>query len=514
MKSVRFQLLLLVGAGLFACLVLTGITRVFEARAERATASALWSKDLLADVLPPPLYLVELRLLLSQVVEGTLPHEQAEREVQRMGQEFEARLAHWKDNPMPAVQAQLMGRHAETGRQLLKLAPAVIQASASADDARLALALAAAHAAYLQHRAAVEVTVKGSIQVGDAALADLAARQAMSHRMQAVALVGAAGLLLALGGAITRAIWRSTGGEPAAAAAVAQAVAEGNLTVQVPVRPGDSTSTMAALQRMCAELNAIVASVRRSSEQIATGAQQIASGNQDLSARSVRQAANLQQTATAMDEFSGTVQHTADAAVQVTELSRQASAVAARGASVMQGVVSTMEEISTSSRRIAEITTVIDGIAFQTNILALNAAVEAARAGEQGRGFAVVAAEVRALAQRSAAAAREISDLIGTSVERVSSGSQQVSLAGQTMGDIVQQVQRVSALIAEIDNATREQTCGIGLVSGAVTELDAATQQNTALVEQSAAAAALLRDQAQSLVQAVRTFRTVDSAAG
>jgi methyl-accepting chemotaxis protein-2 (aspartate sensor receptor) len=250
-----------------------------------------------------------------------------------------------------------------------------------------------------------------------------------------------------------------------------------------------------------------LAQVRASVDSIGTASAEIASGNQDLSVRTEQTASNLQSTASSMDQLTSTVKQSADAARQANQLAASAAEVAARGGVVVGEVVSTMDDINQSSRKIADIISVIDGIAFQTNILALNAAVEAARAGEQGRGFAVVASEVRSLAQRSAEAAREIKTLIGASVERVASGSRLVQNAGQTMSEIVGSVQRVSDIIAEITAAASEQSSGIGEVNSAINQLDQMTQQNAALVEQSAAAAESLRDQAQRLAQVVAVFK-------
>jgi methyl-accepting chemotaxis protein len=283
--------------------------------------------------------------------------------------------------------------------------------------------------------------------------------------------------------------------------------------VDVRLRRGDHTSLLAGMKAMRDSLAAIVGQVRQSSDSIATGSSQIATGNADLSQRTEEQAANLEQTAASMEELTSTVQNNADTARQAAQLASSASAVAAQGGAVVGEVVNTMEAITASSKKIVDIIGVIDGIAFQTNILALNAAVEAARAGEQGRGFAVVAGEVRSLAQRSAAAAKEIKSLITDSVEKVQTGSQQVGEAGRTMDDIVAQVRRVNDLIAEISSATHEQTEGINQVGDAVTQLDQVTQQNAALVEESSAAAESLSQQAAKLVEAVSVFRLAQTQA-
>ncbi|RVT49299.1 chemotaxis protein [Rubrivivax albus] len=262
-----------------------------------------------------------------------------------------------------------------------------------------------------------------------------------------------------------------------------------------------------------ARIECAIATVRASTESIATASGEIAQGSTDLSQRTEQTASNLQQTASAMEQLTGTVRQSSDAAAQADQMARSASEVARRGGEVVQQVVTTMEDIHAASRKIADIIGTIDGIAFQTNILALNAAVEAARAGEQGRGFAVVAGEVRQLAQRSAEAAREIKALIGNSVERVEAGSALVGQAGTTMQDIVGSVQRVNDIIGEISAASAEQSSGIGQVNGAVVQLDTMTQQNAALVEESAAAAGSLREQSARLADAVRLFHLRDGAA-
>nr|WP_275951978.1 methyl-accepting chemotaxis protein [Rubrivivax gelatinosus] len=303
--------------------------------------------------------------------------------------------------------------------------------------------------------------------------------------------VGLAAMLLAgvLAHLVTGGITRALGAEPAELGAAASRVAAGELGPVAGAERAPAGSVLASLGAMQQSLARIVSQVRSASDSIATGTAQIATGNADLSQRTETQASNLAETAASMDQMSASVRHNAETAQQATQLAGSASTVARQGGEVVGAVVATMQEISDSSRRIADITGVIDGIAFQTNILALNAAVEAARAGEQGRGFAVVAGEVRLLAQRSAEAAREIKALIGSSVDKVETGSRLVGDAGRTMAEIVAQVQRVADLIGEIGHATAEQTAGIAQVSGAIGGLDQATQQNAALVEESAATA-------------------------
>jgi methyl-accepting chemotaxis protein len=296
--------------------------------------------------------------------------------------------------------------------------------------------------------------------------------------------------------------------ELARAASVANDVAAGNLAVDASTQRDDEVGdVLRAMGSMAQQLNQSIATVRESSESIRLASAEIATGNQDLSLRTEQTATNLQRASTSTEQLNITVRQSADSARQAFQLAASAATVAARGGTVVGQVVSTMEEINVSARKIADIIGVIDGIAFQTNILALNAAVEAARAGEQGRGFAVVASEVRSLAGRSAEAAKEIKNLIGASVEKVDSGSRLVASAGETMNEIVLSVQRVSDMIGEISTASSEQSEGIGQVNVAVAELDQMTQQNAALVEQSAAAAESLREQAQRLAQVVSAFK-------
>ncbi|ASY81336.1 methyl-accepting chemotaxis protein [Pectobacterium polaris] len=305
---------------------------------------------------------------------------------------------------------------------------------------------------------------------------------------------------------ITRTIKNLLGGEVAYAAHIAQEVAQGNLAVSVDLRPGDDHSVLAAMNGMRQSLSGIVEQVRESSESIATGASQIAAGSTDLSQRTEEQAANLQQTAASMEEMSQTVRQNTETVRNATQLAQAASDTAAKGGKAVGNIVITMKEITDSSHKIGDIISVIDGIAFQTNILALNAAVEAARAGEQGRGFAVVAGEVRSLAQRSASAAKEIKELINHSVEKVEAGSVMVNSAGVTIEELVRQAQDVAGLLNEIGVTTQEQESGVSQIHDAVNQLDQVTQQNAALVEQSASAADSLSDQAARLVELMKVF--------
>ncbi len=344
---------------------------------------------------------------------------------------------------------------------------------------------------------------KASIETGQ-----VAARNGVTMSQWVMAVTGLL-VLLVLGGAsfaVINSVWKDLGGEPADLRDTVQRVADGDLSVHLDTTRCDSGSLQQALAGMIERVRDTVHVIHQSAQSIRQSSTEIASGNQDLSSRTEHTASNLEQTAASMEQLTGTVRQSADSANQANTLAHTATDAAERGGRIVGEVVSNMDEINAASRKITEIISVIDGIAFQTNILALNAAVEAARAGDQGRGFAVVASEVRTLAQRSAQAAKEIKSLLNASAEKVESGARLVQDAGGAMREIVAGVQRVTDIIGEISTAAHEQSNGIGQVNQAVTQLDHITQQNAALVQESATAAESLKAQADRLIEAVAVF--------
>jgi len=437
-------------------------------------------------------------------------HEAWKRQIDALGRGGDALL---KARPADAALAALVGKQRKLLADVVEIVEPVAQQLTDAKmDATAALAYAGQAGDKLD---AAQDNLAAILRSGQAGLADVRAGMARDALVAAVARIALVGVTLALFLPLMWVTLRSVCGPLDQAVAVATRIAGGDLAGPIAAQGSDEPARlMHGLAEMQRSLRRLVGQVRESSESIELASAEVASGNADLSQRTELAASHLQRTTSSMDSLSQTVRQSTDAAQTANQLATSAAAVAARGGDVVAQVVATMNDINASSRKIADIIGVIDGIAFQTNILALNAAVEAARAGEQGRGFAVVAGEVRNLAQRSAEAAREIKSLIGASVERVDSGSRLVHAAGTTMTEIVASVQRVTDIIGEISAAATEQNQGIVEVKGAIGEVDEMTQQNAALVEQSAAAADSLKEQAGRLAAVVSTFRLADGDSG
>ena len=413
-----------------------------------------------------------------------------------------------------ASDAALAGLVAKQKKLLADVVEVIEPIATQLQDAKMDAAAALAYAQKANESLdAAQGNLTAILTSQQAALAGIRGEIATASMIASVARLALVGITLAIFLPLMWITLRSICIPLDQAVAVATRIASGDLGGRVEAEGRDEPARlMQALAGMQESLRGLVGQVRESSESIEVASTEVATGNVDLSQRTELAAGNLQRTASSMEQLTSTVRQSADSARTANQLASSAAEVAARGGNVVSQVVSTMDEIDASSKKIADIIGVIDGIAFQTNILALNAAVEAARAGEQGRGFAVVAGEVRNLAQRSAEAAREIKALIGASVDRVESGSRLVQDAGATMTEIVASVQRVTDIIGEISAAATEQSQGIGAINGAVTELDQMTQQNAALVEESAAAAESLKEQAKRLAAVVSKFRLADEA--
>ncbi|RTL41590.1 MAG: HAMP domain-containing protein [Burkholderiales bacterium] len=463
------------------------------------------SKDVVADVLPPPLYLIEARLVVSQAIDGSMSPAEARRELQRLSAEHDAREAYWRQHPVEGLPQNLLVDQYDTAHRFMAAAVALLAGADSAAQLQARPAeWQALHAAYLSHRAAVDRTVQVSSALGDQAIDGLNGVISTSRRGLWATLVVATLATALLSWLVIRSILRPLH----VAMTSVRRVAAGDLSHRAPLEGQDELSDLQrALHEMQGALADIVVGVRANADSVATASTQISEGNSDLCQRTEAQASALQQTAATMEELGATVRINAERARAASGVALQAQSVAEQGGALMAQVIETMGGIRDGSRRIGEIVGVINDIAFQTNILALNAAVEAARAGEQGRGFAVVASEVRRLSQRTAQSAREITQLIADCASRVEDGAHQVDGAGQTMSRIVAAIREVNASVLDISQASSDQSEGVSQVSETVSRLDESTQRNAALVVQSAAAADSLRAQSAQLVDMVQCFR-------
>ena len=629
-KSLRFSITLLGAIGVLATLMVAFQGHWLSERMSRNAGEAFVAKDVVADILPPPMYLIEARLVLSQAVEGTIDGAAAKGQFEKLASEYGQRVEHWTQNPPYGLEKELLGRQHDMGQRFIAAAQSDVIGPLVAGNANVARQnLARVHGLYLEHRAGVDETVKRANQFAESSMVAFAGVRALSDKLALGVTLAALALMLLFYKLVVRSateqaadhesklraidktsaviefkpdgtilcandlflkttgyasaeivgrhhrmfmdpedaakpeyrafwerlargeadagqyrrianggreIWISANYNPVRSAdgrvvkvvkyasditgqiraskdmaRVLDALAHGDLTQTITGDySGDFLKMKEDANATVEKLSGIIRRITEATEAINTAAVEIASGNTDLSQRTEEQASSLQQTAGSMGQLTETVKQNAESARQANQLAASASDVASRGGEVVSQVVDTMGAIADSSRKIVDIISVIDGIAFQTNILALNAAVEAARAGEQGRGFAVVASEVRSLAQRSAEAAKEIKGLIGNSVEKVEVGSRLVESAGKTMGEVVDSVKRVTDIMSEITAASREQSSGIAQVNSAVGQMDEVTQQNAALVEEAAAAAESMKDQAHSLSQLVGQFRLAD----
>jgi methyl-accepting chemotaxis protein len=509
MKSIKSVLLLFLAVFVVALLVLHGSARWSSHRMQAQARQVFVAKDVTADVLPPPLYLIEARLVLSQALEGTLAPAAAIRGFDALAEAYRARAEHWRTHPPYGLERELLGEQHEAALRFFEAARAqVLQPlhDGHADAARAALPAVQAH--YEAHRRGVDRTVERSNAFADEKISGFDDIVALNDRNALMVLAGAvlaSALLFAL-------VWwrlqRDVVRPLQQASGVAARIATGDLCSDIVIGGRDEAAqVLQALVDMQAGLRRVVGEVRDGADGIATASAQIAQGNMDLSDRTEQQAANLQQTAAALHQIDTSVRGNAEHARLADSAAAEASQVADHGGTVVTRVVTTMNEIGEAAARIGTIVGVIDGIALQTNILALNAAVEAARSGEHGRGFSVVAGEVRSLSQRCAEAARQIRGLVAESTQRIEEGHRLADEAGSTMQRVVSQFAQVSSLISQISGASRQQTQGVGQVNNAVQQLDGVTQQNAALVEESAAAAGSLSAQAQRLAGAVSVFR-------
>lgn len=469
-------------------------------------------KDLIADILPPPEYIIE-SYLVTKELEDNIDKSQQNALIARLKTlkgEYDTRHTFWLTQTLEPELADLFLKQVHN--------PAIafydiafndfIPAIQKQDKDATVAAMTRMQKEYETHRKAIDQVVQITTKRNEADEIMAKERIQSASLLLMAILVVSLGSGIAVAAAITRGLLSELGGEPFYAAEISRKIAAGELSMEVQLRTGDKDSLLFAMKSMQETLAQVVTNIKAAVDCVSTGAHQIASGNVDLSSRTEEQSHSLESSVVSVQKLSNIVKTNAEHGLHANRLALSASEVAVKGGKVVSEVVDTMDSINESSKKIVDIISVIDGIAFQTNILALNAAVEAARAGEQGKGFAVVAAEVRSLAQRSATAAKEIKNLINDSVEKVDSGTKLVDQAGSTMEEILASVKHVSDIINEITAAGQEQSSGIDQISHAIDVMDEATQQNSALVEEAAAAAESLKEQASKLAQLVSVFKT------
>ena len=468
-------------------------------------------KDLIADILPPPEYILESYLVclqLSSTDDATDKVALATR-LKNLYAEYQTRHDFWSKQSLDATLSDgLLKQAHEPAMAFYKIAfDGLIPAVQKNDPAAVAAAIKQMKPYYDAHRQAVDSIVQLATKRGEADEAAAASQINQATLMLTIILCASLGASILIAIQLVRGLLKRLGGEPDYAAEISRKIADGDLAMPIQLKKDDRSSLLFAMKTMQQALAELMAQIQGAASAIRAGSAQITDGNFDLSARTEDQASALEQTASAMQQLTSAVRQNVDNANNANQMALSASDIAVKGGVLIDDVVSTMRSISAASHRIVDIIGVIDGIAFQTNILALNAAVEAARAGEQGRGFAVVAAEVRTLAQRSASAAKEIKELIGAATEQVDGGARLVDQTGQTMLQIVESVKNVSDMIASITQSSREQATGIEQINQAILQMDRSTQENAALVEQAAATAGALQDEAGNLSKVTDRFR-------
>ncbi len=469
-------------------------------------------KDVVADILPPPLYILEAELTVMQLKDaGSDDVQPLVAKLKALKDQYDDRNRYWEGAELdPQVKTALLGEQRTAADKFWALALGdYITAINRGDGARIKQIASKLKGSYTAHRNGVDATVKVASAYADNTQTVL--HETLLYQRWLILILSCGGALLTaiLGMLLIRSISRALGH----AVDVASQIAEGDLTGKISFQGNnEAVHLLKAMLNMQNALKSLLHETKDSTDTINTAAEEITSGNADLSQRTEEQASTLEETASSMEELASTVKQNAENAQHANRLAVNASDFVVKGGEAVGNVITTMSAISSSSQKIADIIGVIEGIAFQTNILALNAAVEAARAGEQGRGFAVVASEVRNLAQRSSDAAKDIKALIGDSVEKVEVGSKQVDQAGATMDEVVTAVKQVTDIMYEIAAASDAQRAGIEQVNNAISQMDEVTQQNAAMVEQAAAAAEAMSEQAQRLATVVNVFKLADSA--
>ncbi len=502
--SVRTRQIAMAAIGITAvsACALTGLWS--ESRLSQASQRAFVAKDVVADILPPPMYLIEMRLLLSQALEGRLDATQAKSELARLDKEYQARVSHWQANPPFGLEQDLLGAQHQAAVELIGAAQLMLVRLDAGDPDAARQQLDVVHALYLKHRAAVDVTVVRGNALSSQSMAEFDATVERGRSLQLLLL----GLSVLGLGLLSWQLARSVTRPLDQAVDLAEAVAGGDLSRQVAIEGRDETARLLqSLERMRTQLGDMVSELRQGSLRMASVCAQIHAGNLDLKSRTARHLDELGHVRGNLAEVTRMIGHSAQAAEQAAGLVESVETAARRGQEAMGRMSETMSGIAASSARVSEIVGVIESIAFQTNLLALNAAVEAARAGDQGRGFAVVATEVRLLAQRSSLAAREIRTLAADSTRQVGSGTDLAAGTARAIVDMATQVETMNRLVKDIWETTFAQTSGIAQLGEAVEMLSKAGDANVTLAEQSSQATASLEDEARRLTGSVSRFR-------